>query len=86
MQKMQQEPRVRFLGWEDPLEKETANQLQSSCLENFMDRGAWRVHLGSFPLPCLSSMNIFDSDSFANLARAEEILILFSNVLAIPPI
>ena len=44
------------------------------------------LHLGSFPLPCLSSMNIFDSDSFANLARAEEILILFSNVLAIPPI
>lgn len=28
-------------------------------------------------------MNIFDSDSFANLARAGEILILFSNVLAI---
>ena len=44
------------------------------------------LHLGSFPLPCLSSVNIFDSDSFANLARAEEILILFSNVLAIPPI
>lgn len=44
------------------------------------------LHLGSFPLPRLSSMNIFDSDSFVNLARAEEILILFSNVLAIPPI
>lgn len=44
------------------------------------------LHLGSFPLPCLSSMNVFDSDSFANLARAGEILILFSNVLAIPRI
>ena len=42
--------------------------------------------LGSFPLPCLSLTHLFDSDSFANLARAEEILLLFSNVLAIPPI
>ena len=32
---------VRSLGWEDPLEKEMANPLQSSCLENLMDRGAW---------------------------------------------
>ena len=30
---------VRSLGWEDPLEKEMANQLQYSCLENAMDRG-----------------------------------------------
>ena len=29
---------VQFLSWEDPLEKEMA--LQSSCLENHMDRGA----------------------------------------------
>ena len=29
---------VRFLGREDPLEKD---QLQYSCLENPMDRGAW---------------------------------------------
>ena len=28
------------LGWEDPLEKEMATH-QYSCLENFMDRGAW---------------------------------------------
>ena len=26
---------------EDPLEKETGNPLQYSCLENLMDRGAW---------------------------------------------
>ena len=31
---------VRFLGWEDPLEKEM-NPLQYSCLENPMDGGAW---------------------------------------------
>ena len=29
---------VQSLGWEDPLEKEMA-----SCLENPMDRGAWRA-------------------------------------------
>jgi len=48
MQKMQQELRVRSLGWEDPLEKEMANQLQSSCLENFMDRGAWWATVPGF--------------------------------------
>ena len=37
-----QEIRVQSLGWEDPLEKEMANPLQYSCLENPMDRGAWR--------------------------------------------
>ena len=31
---------VQSLGWEDPLEKGMAT-LQSSCLENSMDRGAW---------------------------------------------
>ena len=31
---------VRSLGWEDPLEKEMEMH-QYSCLENFMDRGAW---------------------------------------------
>ena len=37
-----QEMGVRSLGWEDPLEKEMAS-LQCSCLENPMDRGAWRA-------------------------------------------
>ena len=32
---------VQSLGWEDPLEKGTATQLQYACLENPMDRGAW---------------------------------------------
>ena len=36
-----QEIRVQSLGWEDPLEKEMANPLQYSCLENSLDRGAW---------------------------------------------
>ena len=36
-----QETRFRFLGREDPLEKEMATSLQYSCLENPMDRGAW---------------------------------------------
>ena len=40
MQKTQ-ETRVRSLGREDPLETGNGNQLQYSCLENPMDRGAW---------------------------------------------
>ena len=36
-----QETRVRSLGREDPLEK--GNGCQYSCLENPMDRGAWRA-------------------------------------------
>ena len=35
-----QETWVQFLGQEDPLEKEIANPLQHSCLENPMDGGA----------------------------------------------
>ena len=32
---------VRSLGQEDPLEKEMANPLQYSCLENPMEGGVW---------------------------------------------
>ena len=32
-----------ILGWEDPLEQGMATQLQYSCLENPMDKGAWQV-------------------------------------------
>ena len=38
--------RVQTLDWEDPLEKEMASHsigLENSCLENPMDRGAWRT-------------------------------------------
>ena len=34
---------VQPLGWEDPLKKEMATHFQYSCLENPMDRGAWRA-------------------------------------------
>ena len=34
---------VQFLSQEDLLEKGMATQLQYSCLENSMDRGAWWV-------------------------------------------
>ena len=34
---------VRSLGQEDPLEGWHGNPLQYSCLENLMDRGAWRA-------------------------------------------
>ena len=35
-----QEIHVQFLGWEDALEKSMATH---SCLENPMNRGAWRA-------------------------------------------
>ena len=41
-----QETRVWSLGWKDPLEKEMANPLQYSCLENSMDWGAWMQSMG----------------------------------------
>ena len=34
---------VQSLGQEDPLEEGMANPLQYSCLENPMDREAWRA-------------------------------------------
>ena len=36
-----QESQVQSLGQEGPLEKGMTNPLQYSCLENFMNRGAW---------------------------------------------
>ena len=38
---------VRSLGREDPLEEGTGNPLHYSCLENPMDRGAWRATVHS---------------------------------------
>ena len=46
MQKTQEMP-VQSLGWEDPLLEGTATQLQYSCLENPMDRGAWQTEVHS---------------------------------------
>ena len=34
---------VHFLGQKDPLEEEMTTYSQYSCLENAMDRGAWRA-------------------------------------------
>ena len=39
MQEMQ-ETQVQYLGQEEP-QAGTGNALQYSCLENFIDRGAW---------------------------------------------
>ena len=36
-----QETQIQSLGWEDPLEKGMATQLQYSYLGNPMGRGAW---------------------------------------------
>ena len=36
------EMRVRALGWEDPLDRK-GQLTQYSCLENFMDSGAWQA-------------------------------------------
>ena len=38
-----QENQVRSLGQEDPLKEGNGNLLQDSCLENSMDRRAWRA-------------------------------------------
>ena len=38
-----QEMRVQSLGREDPLEEGNGHPLQSSCLENPLDGGAWRT-------------------------------------------
>ena len=40
-----QETQVQFLSWEDSLEKGKATRfsIQYSCLENYMNRGAWRA-------------------------------------------
>ena len=38
-----QETRVRSLGWEDPPGEGNSNPLQYSCLENPMDKEAWRA-------------------------------------------
>ena len=34
---------VQSLGWEDPPGEGNGNPLQYSCLENSMDRGAWKA-------------------------------------------
>ena len=38
-----QETQIKSLGWEDPLEEGIATHSSISCLENPMNRGAWRA-------------------------------------------
>ena len=38
-----QQSRVQSLGPKEPLEEGNGNPGQYSCLENFMDRGAWQI-------------------------------------------
>ena len=40
---LMQETKVPSQGREDPLDEGHGSPLQSSCLENPMDRGAWRA-------------------------------------------
>ena len=40
------ETQLWSLGWEDPREKGMATPLQYSCLENPMERAAWRAKVG----------------------------------------
>ena len=40
-----QETWIQSLGREDPLEEEMATHSQCSCLENPLDRGAWRARV-----------------------------------------
>ena len=39
------ETQVQSLSWEDPLEEGMATHSQCSCLENPLDRGAWRARV-----------------------------------------
>ena len=48
-----QETQVQPLGWEDPLEKEMATHSSISCLENPMDRGAWRAAVLGVTKSCM---------------------------------
>ena len=49
-----QETQVPSLGQEDPLEEGNGNPLQYSCLEDPMDRGAWRATIHGFQKTQLS--------------------------------
>ena len=63
-----QKTQIRSLGRQDPLEEEW-QPLQYSCLENPMDRGAWRaavhgVTKSQTHLSTISSIHSFTKPSF----------------------
>ena len=49
---------VQSLGWEDPLEKGNGCPLQYFCLENSMDRGAWRATIRVVKLRVVSITHV----------------------------
>ena len=51
-----------ILGWEDPLEKEMATH-SISCLENLMDRGAWRA-----TVQCCTEVDITEATWHARMS------------------
>ena len=58
-----QETWVRALVWEDPRRRELFFLLQYSCLENFMDRGAWGViGWGCKELTEVLTLSLFNTD------------------------
>ena len=61
-----QEKWVQSLGWEDPLEEECGNPLQFSCLENSMDRGAWRATIHKVATEQLSTLTQALSNMWRN--------------------
>ena len=61
-----QEKRVQSLGWEDPLEEECGSPLQYSCLENSMDRGAWRATIHKVATEQLSTLTQALSNMWRN--------------------
>ena len=54
-----QEMQLQSLGWKDPLEKESGNPHQYSCLGNPMSRGAWwaTVEMGCKELDTTERLN-----------------------------
>ena len=52
------EIRVRFLGWEDPLEKGVATHSSISCLENPVDGGAWLATVHERPFSSINLGNL----------------------------
>ena len=49
---------VQSLGWEDPLEEGNGCPLQYFCLENSMDRGAWRATIRVVKLRVVSITHV----------------------------
>ena len=69
-----QESQVRSLGQEDPLEKGNGYPLQYSCLDNSMDRGAWRATIHGVAKSDMIEQLTFNSVKYC--IKIESILII----------